>query len=375
MENRIRLLRGRPRCRFSNSSAPGTVGTLSGRSAGPGGSGPHTFRTRKMARAAASFLGWPIFYFSFLELVDSHSFPASPPDNSGAPYPMVLYHHGYGGFTRVHVALIEDLVSHGFVVASIGHAFESAYLERPNGDLIHFDPENPVYAGRLEEAHAEEQERLKDRILEARSVEEQYDAYRALLSASPRHQDSTRTWAADGSFLLDCLAGLNAAEGPLEGLLDLARVGAIGHSLGGAAAGQTVADDPRVTAGVDLDGFMFGDLIDAESDAPFMFVSAARPWAGVGGSALTVFYEKSSGPSYLVVIDGFEHGTFTDLSLFASVWPGEDPQVHGARALEVQRAYIRAFLDRHLNDAKTALLDGASGDYPEVSIRSRNVSQ
>ena len=333
---------------------------------------PEKYRTREMTRAVASFLGFPNLFNSFLALVDSHSFPESPSDGSDAPYPVVLYHHGYGGFTRVHVTLIEDLVSHGYVVASVGHAFESAFLETPAGELIPFDPENPIYAGRLEEAHGAEQERLKDRVLEAVSVSEQADAYRALLAASPRHQESTRAWAADGSFVLDRLALLNITEGPLEGLLDLTRVGVIGHSLGGAAAGQAAMDDPRVLAGVDLDGFMFGDLIDSDSDVPFMYVSAARPWAGVGGSALTFFFERSAGPSYLVVIDGFEHGTFTDLALFVSMWPGENPDVDGARALRIQRAYVRAFFDRHLRDADATLLDGPSGEYPEVSIRTRN---
>ncbi len=247
------------------------------------------------------------------------------------------------------------------------------FLETPSGDLILFDPENPAYAARLEEAHGEEQERLKDRVVESGSIEEQGDAYRALLAASPRHQESTRTWSADGSFVLDRLAKLNTSEGLLDGLLDLARVGVIGHSLGGAAAGQAVTDDPRVIAGVDLDGFMFGDLIDADSDAPFMYVSAARPWAGVGGSALTVFFERSAGPSYLVVIDGFEHSTFTDLPLFLSAWPGEEAELDGERVLGIQRAYVRAFFDRHLRGADATLLDGPSRDFPEVSIRSRNV--
>ena len=103
-----------------------------------------------------------------------------------------------------------------------------------------------------------------------------------------------------------------------------------------------------------------------------MFVSAARPWAGVGGSALAVFFERSTGPSYLVVIDGFEHGTFTDLPLFVRAWPGEGGDVDGERALGIQRAYVRAFFDRHLVGEPAPLLDGISPDYPEVAIRSRN---
>ena len=334
---------------------------------------PETYRTRAMVRAAASFLGWPIFFNSFFELVDTHSVAAAPPDQSGAPWPVILYHHGYGGFTRVHVALIEDLVSHGFVVASVGHAFESAWLESPDGKLVRFAADNPIYTGRLEEAHGERQEELKDEVVGAASVDEQERAYRALLAASPRHQESARAWAADGSFVLDRLAALSNAGGPLGGMVDLTRVGSIGHSLGGAASGQAVMEDPRVIAGVDLDGFMFGDLIDNPSGDAFMFVSAARPWAGVGGSALTLFHERAVGPTYLVLIEGFEHGTFTDLPLFTGAWPGEGEGLDGERALGIQRAYVRAFFDRHLRGADGALLDGPSPDYPEVSIRARNV--
>jgi dienelactone hydrolase len=333
---------------------------------------PEKYRTREMTRAAASFLGWPAFFNSFFELVDSYSYPEAAADETGAPYPVVLYHHGYGGFTRVHVALIEDLVSHGYVVASIGHAFESAFLEMPDGSLVSFEPGNQAYVGRLDEAHGAEQERLKDRIVEARTIEAQEEAYRALLDASPRHQESTRTWAADGSFVLDRLAKLNVTVGPLEGLLALTRVGAIGHSLGGAAAGQAIAEDPRVTAGVDLDGFMFGDLIDSRSEAALMLVSAARPQAALGGSALTLFFERAPGPAYLLVIEGFEHATFTDLPLFLGAWPGEGSAADGARALGIQRAYVRTFFDRHLREADGALLDGPSEDFPEAAIRSRN---
>jgi ketosteroid isomerase-like protein/pimeloyl-ACP methyl ester carboxylesterase len=334
---------------------------------------PESYRSRDMTRAAAEYLGWPIFFNSFFELVDTHSHPGAPPDRSGAPYPVVLYHHGYGGFTRVHTALIEDLVSRGFVVASVGHAYETPFLERPDGSLVRFGPENPVYVGRLEEAHGETQEALKDRVVEAPTTEEQERAYRELLAASPLHQESTRAWAADGSFVLDRLAVLDESDGPLGGMVDLTRVGVVGHSLGGAAAGQAASEDARVIAGIDLDGFMFGDLIDRDTDAAFMFVSAARPWAGVGGSALTLFFERHAGPAYLVRIDGFEHGTFSDLPLFTGAWPGEGGEQDGVRALAVQRAYVGAFFGRHLQGIETDLLDGPAPEYPEVSIRSRRV--
>jgi len=331
---------------------------------------PVRYRTPEMVRAAAAFLGWPAFFNTFLTLVDTHSFQDASP-SSGAPFPVVVYHHGYGGFTRVHVALIEELASHGYVVASVGHAYESAYLQGPD-TVVPFDPENAAYVARLAEAHGQEQEALKDAIVSAATIEEQVSAYRDLLEASPLHQESTRLWAADGSFILDRLAEINGADGVLGGSMDLSRVGAIGHSLGGAASGQSVVDDDRVVAGVDMDGFMFGDYVGDNSDAAFLYMSAARSWAGVGGSALTAHFERAAGPAYLLVIDGFEHGSFTDLPLFASAWPGEGTGTNGARAIDIQRVYVRSFFDRHLKDVASPALQGDSPTYPEVRIRTRN---
>ena len=129
--------------------------------------------------------------------------------------------------------------------------------------------------------------------------------------------------------------------------------------------------DDRVDAGVDLDGFMFGDMIDSELRRPFMFVSAARDWAGELGSALRVFFERSAAPSYALLIDGFEHATFTDLPLFEGAWPGEGDPAAGVRAMEVQRAYTTAFFDRHLKGIDIAFLEGPSARFPEVTIRVR----
>jgi ketosteroid isomerase-like protein/dienelactone hydrolase len=337
----------------------------------PPGATPSPYRTPAITRAAAAFLGWPPYFNSFFSLVQTHTYPAAEADRGGAPYPVILYHHGYGGFTTVHATLLEELASRGYVVASVGHAFESALLLTPDHDVVAFSSDNDAYVARLEEAHGDEQEEIKDAIVRADSIAEQARLYRELLRLSPLHQVSTAIWTTDGAFILDQLDGLNETSGPLQGMLDLARVGAIGHSLGGAAAGQAVLSDHRVIAGVDLDGFMFGDMIDARLSKPFMFVSAARPWAGETGSALRVFFEQSVGPAYALLVDGFEHSTFTDLPLLAAGWPGEGDAAAGRRAMEIQRAYVTAFFDRHLKGLPTALLDGPVRDFPEVRIRTR----
>jgi len=337
----------------------------------PPASTPNRYRTLAATRAAGEFLGWPPFFNSLFSLVETHSHAGAAADDTAAPYPVVLYHHGYGGFTTVHTALIEELASHGYVVASVGHAYESALLLGPGGEIVPFAPDNAAYTARLEEANGDRQEAIKDAIVRAGSADEQAGLYRELLEASPLHEESVEIWTADGAFVLDMLEELNESPGPLQGMMDLSRVGVIGHSLGGAAAGQAVLTDDRVVAGVDLDGFMFGDMIDSELTKPFMFVSAARSWAGELGSALRVFFERSAGPSYALVIEGFEHATFTDLPLFEGAWPGEGDAAAGVRSMEVQRAYATAFFDRHLKGLDSELLEGPSSRFPEVTIRVR----
>jgi len=47
-----------------------------------------------------------------------------------------------------------------------------------------------------------------------------------------------------------------------------------GHSLGGATAAAAMLDDQRIKAGVNLDGTLFGPVVNAGLDRPFMLVGA-----------------------------------------------------------------------------------------------------
>jgi predicted dienelactone hydrolase len=68
--------------------------------------------------------------------------------------------------------------------------------------------------------------------------------------------DMTPIRAADSRVVLDQLGRLGQVEpgSPLVGHLDVQHTGIVGHSMGGAAAAQVVAEDPRFLVGVNLDG-------------------------------------------------------------------------------------------------------------------------
>ena len=336
---------------------------------------PAKYRSLETTQAAAAFLGWPMWSNSHHSLVETHAFEDAAFADRGAPFPVLLYNHGYSGFTTVHTALLEDLASHGYTVASVGHAYESALFIRPNGGVKRFTPGNAEYQARVAEATGEIQEAFKDSILLARDLRSRERWYRELLRTSPKHQESARIWTEDIGFVIDRLQAMNQREGEFAEVMDLERIGVLGHSLGGAAAGQITLTDPRVQAGINIDGFQFGDMIDRPLTKPFMFMGAQRPWAGDSTIANDVFFQKAERSAYVVLIAGFTHGTFTDLPLFEDAWGDAGSAIDGERALAIQRAYVRAFFDTHLKGRRTSLLDGHSPDFPEVLLLVRNAGR
>ena len=67
-------------------------------------------------------------------------------------------------------------------------------------------------------------------------------------------KERDNVWAADISFALDQLAKLDQDKDSVFGKLDLARVGALAHSIGGRAVGRACQLDRRIRACVNEDG-------------------------------------------------------------------------------------------------------------------------
>jgi hypothetical protein len=101
-------------------------------------------------------------------------------------------------------------------------------------------------------------------------------------AARPTTEEALRQFAEvvdlarhDLSFALDQLERLNAdRSSPFRGRLDVTRVGAVGHSLGGAAALQVTHEDPRIRGVVDIDGSPIW-AANGELAKPLLVLSAA----------------------------------------------------------------------------------------------------
>ena len=149
---------------------------------------------------------------------------------------------------------------------------------------------------------------------------------------------------------------MNLTDDNLKGAFDFTSIGVFGHSLGGATAGQLGFDEHFIDAGINLDGFQFGDLINNKLKIPFMFISSNQE----GDRYLrgSTFIASSQTDCYQVVIGGFTHGSFTDLEYF----------LQGNREMmDLQRDLIKNFFDKYLKD-KALDLKSMEVKYGNITV-------
>jgi dienelactone hydrolase len=281
-----------------------------------------------------------------LSTVETNAVSDAAPARGQGSLPLVVLSPGFTSSRSTLTALAEDLASHGYVVAGIDHTYESYATAFPDG--------------RVTTCLARETPR--------RDRKEEVAAGRA----------------ADVCFVLDELTGAHPAW-PGVGLIDPSRMAMAGHSAGGAAAIAAMLADSRIRAGIDMDGATAAPIPDEGLARPFLFlgkqsnytpggggvVTTPRDWKLLRGAVITWErdWELLVGWKRWLVVAGAVHASFTDLGLLADqIGLDIGAGIPGARALDITRAYVRAFFDQHLRGKPQPLLDQPSPRYPEVTF-------
>ena len=272
---------------------------------------------------------------------------------------------------------MEELASHGFIVFSLGHTYESGAVPFPDGRVL------PMSQARmdalLKSAGTPEMATLFKQMQDANDPAEIRRISMRILALGAPMNDSLSVWVADTRYLIDELEKINASAdastsitGPTKRFanhLDLSRIGILGMSFGGATAGEICVSDPRCKAGLNLDGGQFGDVVNHPLPVPFLYFSSeANKMNGP-------IYESSHGDLYSVRVLRSTHINFTDLSL---ALPGfKWLKIQGmsllgrvdAKEIEhIMNAYTLAFFQKYLQGKPQPLLDGQppQGEFPDV---------
>jgi len=304
--------------------------------------------------------------------VQTHSIAGAKISSAEGRYPALIFSPGNQMNVSLYAAQVEDLASHGFIVVGIDHPYESLGVLYPDGRIARYSEEK-----RPKQDSPNFQEEV------ARFYRQRVD------------------WrAADASFVLNQLEKLDAGKTPGQfgGRLDLARVGAFGHSIGGVAAAQTCQSDRRFKACLNLDGkakslSFFPDADGKGPEQPFMTFEKALPeptekqlaeWKTTreqverareqmrNHEAELLKTMKSGG--YRVTLRGAAHESFSDEPLILP-FGDADAKAADRRRTQIIRAYTLAFFDQALRNRNSNLLKSPSSDYPEVAVERFSPSQ
>jgi hypothetical protein len=290
--------------------------------------------------------------------VTAHALDAPPLLAEHSTFPVVVLKPALGAAVVQSSVLAEDLASHGYVVVGSDSPHTTPGVAYPDGRIVMQTP-----AGHPSENAPGPISDL--------APGQPNDFYLPVLE----------TWVQDNRFILDRLHALNDMDpaGRFTHRLDLASVGALGHSFGGATALQFCREDSRCKTGIDLDGMTLGDVNRRGVGKPFLFLFADRPLfddltpdeqGRIFLGALRRIRESIPERPSLLLLHGAQHYNFFDQALLMEPtiprWFGATGSLDQTRVLLVTRRYVRAFFDTHLKGARDRLLDGPSPDFPEM---------
>lgn len=245
-------------------------------------------------------------------------------------HPLVILSPGFTLHRHTQTHLAEELASRGYVVAAIDHAYESAGTAFPGGRTL--------------------QCTACDVILEQGPV-----IYPEVSAGRGR----------DVSFVLDEVTRRYGR------LIDRTRIGMAGHSIGGSATASAMMADPRVRAGINMDGTFFEPIPETGLDGrPFLLLGTTEHRPGGRDTSWDTTFGRLDGWKRWIGVTGTGHLSFCDTPVIAEqagIPSGVTPLPAG-RTVHLVREYVTAFFDQHLRGRPQPVLDGPTAANPEMTF-------
>lgn len=260
------------------------------------------YMSKEMAEALKKSMHAPINYEKSEAAGDNISdCYENAPMIPGLKFPLIVFNHGFGSFREANSFLCIELVSHGYVVISVGHPYDAACAELDDGTKINLikDATKKQYVPFLPGAFSVIKltfAKGTDRELAERFdiIQKKYCKY--ILSRVDE-------------YVKDTLSAVNYAKENLCDLIDFEKgIGVTGHSLGGAAAYMLCLDHDEYVCGANLDGALFGENTGKVLNKPFVQISCKTNL-----NAETRSFVDHTKTVYGAVFDKMQHIGFSDM--------------------------------------------------------------
>lgn len=159
-------------------------------------------------------------------------------EDSEETYPLVIFSHGANGFSGSNLSTFQQLASHGYVVASIGHTYHALYTQDEDNIVTTIDME------------------FFNQVMSLSAMADDEQKYNL-------NQEWLMLRVDDENFVLDTVLqyAMEAESTAPFNRIDTDKIGLFGHSLGGASSAVLGRTRDDIDAVIDIDGTMLGEAI------------------------------------------------------------------------------------------------------------------
>jgi len=289
----------------------------------------------------------------------TNSYVNIPCSDKEESFPVILFSHGYVGNVFQNTIQMEELASFGYIVFSVGHAYEASAVFSYDNKLV---PSNRSY---VDDFFLEVHQDLS--LLNENKISEYIDT---VLAKQKLSYESVNIWAEDLIFLTDQIEVLNYQKDNeiLSGKLDMNRLGVFGHSFGGATASQVCLLDKRFKAGINMDGVPFGDAGKSIFSQPFLVMCSTT-----FGDAIAAAYNSDKKGLHTISISNSSHYNYTDFSVLIpkKVSFGLLGKIDSAIMTKITNTSVLSFFDKYIKGDESVDFKAVVSIYPQVTYTFR----
>ena len=286
--------------------------------------------------------GWSDDDYESVENIKTNSILNASIKKPISKFPLVIFSPSLGGNLSYYTYYSEYLARHDYVVMGVNHLYESEVV---------ISKENNVFTSKL---------RFHD-SLKTLNIPDQITAERYREVKGKRQE----------ILGLDLVFSMNQIfnEPYFKNILDEDKIGAFGHSIGGAAVIYLSILDERIKAVIDLDGTPPTIALNEGIDVPFLFIEDLTDYRNHQGYAKlhkrrNDFCELNRDDAWRVLIGGFNHNSFLDTNYYLSDDENEIQQEE--KNLNLVLDYMNKFFNSYLMDLEKMDLVSSHTDTLEV---------
>ena len=261
-------------------------------------------------------------------------------------FPLIMFNHGYNSYIEANTFLCIDLASNGYIVASVGHAFEAVETDYEDGSFDLYDKRiNKMMYTNMWKAVKAQGKLLKKEL----SPEE---AYREFLDFQEKYVPYIKSRIPE--WARDTLCALDEVKKRYGESIDFANgIGASGHSLGGAASYNLCVNESEFSCGINIDGALFGEYGGKKMERPFFQICCKENY-----NVETKPLLDTNAPVYYALFDNMKHMGFTDAKFFLPKFLSG--KMDGQTMYKHLFGIHKRFFDKYLKNIETEFPKGNS---------------